>query len=97
MLFLRSLNAANMSFNAIRENNILAKISEFTVIGNIGNSLLSLICDVTGSVTFNALDGVHDAFVDTDDEVWPEGCFVDGVVTADVVVGIGGIRTVVFS
>ena len=27
----RSLNVANMSSNAIRENKILAKISEFTV------------------------------------------------------------------
>ena len=31
MRWLRILNVANMSFNAIRENKILAKISEFTV------------------------------------------------------------------
>ena len=28
----RFLNVANMSFNAIRENKILAKISDFTVL-----------------------------------------------------------------
>ena len=31
MRWLRILDVANMSFNAIRENKILAKISEFTV------------------------------------------------------------------
>ena len=32
MLKLRIFNVANMSFNAFRENKILAKISEFTVL-----------------------------------------------------------------
>ena len=34
MPFSRIFIVANMSFNAIRENKILAKISEFTVIKN---------------------------------------------------------------
>ena len=34
----RILNVANMSFNAIRENKILTKISEFTVHVHYGNS-----------------------------------------------------------
>ena len=33
MPWLRFFNTENMSFNAIRENKILAKISEFTVVG----------------------------------------------------------------
>ena len=32
MPFSRIFNVANMSFNAIRKNKILAKISEFTVL-----------------------------------------------------------------
>ena len=48
----RSFNVANMSFNAIRENKILSKISEFTVIldtctGSYG--VLALMVDLKWS------------------------------------------------
>ena len=33
-------NVANVSFNAIRKNKILAKISEFTVFGSVNGTLV---------------------------------------------------------
>ena len=39
----RTLNVVNMSFNAIRENKIIAKISEFTVIAVLSSWCIKLL------------------------------------------------------
>ena len=46
----RSLNVANMSFNAIHEYKILAKISEFTVSYGLCHKKTFLVCNTNLSV-----------------------------------------------